>query len=106
MSDPKYQVTDLQKIDAKTLGITWQDGLQRFIPVRQLRLKCPCAKCVDEMTGKILLVSQLVPIDVHPVKIEPVGLYALKVFWSDGHDTGMYTFKMLRELDLEESESS
>ena len=31
--------------------------------------------------------------------IAPVGRYAYHIVWSDGHDTGIYTLKMLRELE-------
>ena len=39
-----------------------------------------------------------VPADVRPVRIEPVGRYALQITWTDGHDTGLFTFERLREL--------
>jgi DUF971 family protein len=35
---------------------------------------------------------------VHPLKIEPVGRYAIQIDWSDGHSTGIYPFRRLREL--------
>ena len=94
----KYQVEALKQLDDQTLGITWKDGQQCQIAVRQIRLYCPCAQCVDEMTGKVLLKDEQVPADIRPIKIEPVGHYALRFLWSDGHDTGLYTFERLREL--------
>ena len=39
-----------------------------------------------------------VPEDVHPLKLETVGRYALQIDWSDGHSTGIYPFRRLREL--------
>jgi len=39
-----------------------------------------------------------IPLDVHPVKIEPVGRYAIVIHWSDGHNTGIYTWENLYEL--------
>jgi len=39
-----------------------------------------------------------VPADVHPLRIEPVGRYAIQIAWSDGHDTGIYPYRRLREL--------
>jgi len=95
----KYQVETLKQLDKTTLGIRWKDGHQSRLPVRLLRLKCPCAKCVDEMTGKLLLKEGQVPADVRPMKIEAVGHYALRFRWSDGHDTGIYTFETLRALE-------
>jgi DUF971 family protein len=39
-----------------------------------------------------------VPADVAPVRIQPVGRYAIQIDWSDGHETGIYPFRRLREL--------
>ena len=66
--------------------------------VRALRLDCGCAKCIDEWTGAGTLDPDSVPADVHPLKIESVGRYAIQIRWSDGHDTGIYPFRRLREL--------
>ena len=66
--------------------------------VRELRIACPCASCRDEMTGERILDPSKVPEDVFPVNLSSVGNYGLKVRWSDGHDTGIYSFDRLREL--------
>ena len=63
-----------------------------------LRLACCCAQCVDEWTGEGRLDAAAVPQDVHPVRIQPVGRYAIQIQWSDGHDAGIYPFERLREL--------
>ena len=81
-----------------TLRIEWQDGHESRYPVRLLRLKCRCARCVEEMTGRPILKEEEVAPDVRPVKISPVGRYALQFAWSDGHDSGIYTFEHLRAL--------
>ena len=39
-----------------------------------------------------------VPEDVHPVRIQTVGRYAIQIEWSDGHGSGIYPFARLREL--------
>jgi ATP-binding protein involved in chromosome partitioning len=66
-----------------------------FYPARSLRLACPCAGCVEEMTGRPLLDPGMVPADIRPVSLALVGAYGLRVSWSDGHDTGIYTFQKL-----------
>ena len=81
--------------------IRWNDGTEATYPARALRLKCPCAMCVDENTGLRILREPGVPMDVHPVKIEPVGRYAIAIHWSDGHNTGIYTWERLYALIAE-----
>jgi ATP-binding protein involved in chromosome partitioning len=81
-----------------TLRIVWQDGHESLYPVRLVRLACRCAHCIDERTGQPLLRPDSVPADVRPLRINAVGRYALAFAWSDGHDTGIYTFENLREL--------
>lgn len=83
------------------LRIDWKDGRRSLYPVRALRLACRCARCVEEMTGRPLLDETDVPEDVRPVRIHPVGRYGIQIGWSDGHDTGIYTFEYLRSLDPE-----
>ena len=78
------------------LRIEWdQAGHEGFYPSRALRLACPCAACVEEMTGVPLLDPARVPPDIRPVTVGLVGAYGLKVEWSDGHATGIYTFERL-----------
>jgi ATP-binding protein involved in chromosome partitioning len=83
----------------RELAITWRDGLESVYSVRELRLACGCAACVDEWSGEGRLDPDSVPADVRPLRIESVGRYAIQVTWSDGHATGIYTFERLRELD-------
>lgn len=68
-----------------------------FVP-RYLRLLCPCAGCVDEMTGIRTLLADNVDESVYPTAIHYVGRYAIQPVWSDGHSTGIFTFEYLREL--------
>ena len=77
--------------------IEWDTaGHEVLFPARLLRLACPCAACVDEMSGRPLLDAGSVPADVRPVSLALVGAYGLRVQWSDGHGTGIYTFERLR----------
>jgi DUF971 family protein len=76
--------------------IVWDErGHEGFFPARPLRLLCPCAECVEEMSGQPLLDPARVPQDVRPVTLGLVGAYGLRVEWSDGHGTGIYTFDRL-----------
>jgi ATP-binding protein involved in chromosome partitioning len=76
--------------------IEWQgQGHAALFEARPLRLACPCAACVEEMSGRPLLDPATVPADIRPARLSLVGAYGLKVEWSDGHDTGIYTFDHL-----------
>jgi DUF971 family protein len=78
--------------------IKWQDGHESVYPARALRLACPCAGCVDEVTGHVRLIASSIAETVRPLKIDLVGRYAISIQWSDGHNTGIYTFELLRKL--------
>jgi DUF971 family protein len=76
--------------------IEWDTaGHEAWFPARALRLACPCAACVEEMSGRALLDAASIPEDVRPVALALVGAYGLQVQWSDGHGTGIYTFQRL-----------
>ncbi|MGH0038363.1 MAG: DUF971 domain-containing protein [Myxococcota bacterium] len=99
MSDPlRTTPTEITQTGPRELSIHWADGARSVFDVRDLRLACGCAECVDEWTGAERLDPASVPEDVHPVRIESVGRYAIQIFWSDGHETGIYPFARLREL--------
>lgn len=99
MVDPRYQPDQIgPNEDATRLRIVWKDGEFSEYTPRRLRLECPCAGCVDEMTGAKILVPDMVAADVHPTAIHYVGRYALQFMWSDGHSTGIYPFEFLRRL--------
>jgi len=70
-------------------------GHSWLYPARALRLACPCAACMEELSGRALLDPAAVPADVRPQSIALVGAYGLQVRWSDGHDTGIYGFTRL-----------
>jgi ATP-binding protein involved in chromosome partitioning len=81
------------------LIIEWdQQGHVGFFPARALRLACPCAACVEEMSGRPLLDPARVPQDIRPVSVQLVGAYGLRLNWSDGHGTGIYTFEHLQRM--------
>ncbi len=88
----------LVTIEGRDLRIEWPDGQKSHFPGRFLRLECRCAYCSDELTGKNILREDQVPEDVSPLGIDPVGRYGIRIRWSDGHATGIYTFERLRQL--------
>ena len=92
------KVKEIYQIDERTLGITWTDDQESKFDVVELRRKCPCASCVDEQTGKRILKPEMVKETVRPEQIRSVGRYALNIIFTDGHSTGIYTYKMLRKM--------
>ena len=84
--------------DATGLLLGWGDGRSQRLGLRDLRIACRCAKCRDEVTGKPLLDPATIPPDIAVTRIWSVGNYAFAAAFSDGHDTGIYTFKQLHGL--------
>ena len=84
--------------DRTTLSVLWEDGRYDDLDVRDLRLACRCAACIEEMSGRPLLDPATIAADVAPRSITSVGNYAINIAWSDGHSTGIYAFGYLRGL--------
>jgi DUF971 family protein len=87
--------------DILCLEIGWSATDLVQLPYRFLRGRCPCANCVNEMTGVRTFHVEQAATDVKPVQLEYAGNYALKIFWSDGHSTGLYAWGYLSELCAE-----
>ena len=80
------------------LHMVFSDDHVSVFPALYLRGYCPCARCQGHSGGDpgwqtINRRTQIVVDDV-----QPVGNYALTITWGDGHDTGIYSFKKLREM--------
>ena len=101
MSSSPPRPTALSKEGDDRLVIAWSDGHRSVHPWAHLRAQCPCAGCREERTQppdpfRVLKPSELVPL--RPTAITPVGYYAYRITWSDGHDAGLYTLEHLRQL--------
>jgi DUF971 family protein len=79
---------------ARRIVLTWDDGHVSVFPLDYLRSWCPCAGC----QGHAPTASYLGLVDQSLTQISAVGNYALTPSWADGHDTGIYSFRMLRQL--------
>ncbi|GAB4137346.1 MAG: DUF971 domain-containing protein [Planctomycetaceae bacterium] len=108
MSDPQpgtqsFSPTALQGT-AESLTVTWNDGREDCLPWKLLRDACPCATCRDERTKPAPqpeLLPVLSPAEAAPLRVQamhPVGNYAYGIHFSDGHNSGIYTFELLRAL--------
>jgi DUF971 family protein len=90
--------TDIRAHRAEgVLAIGWSDRRVE-LPFRLVRAECQCAQCVNEWTGERMLDPASVPPDVSAEKLDLVGGYAVRIHWSDGHSSGLYTWKQLRAL--------
>lgn len=84
------------------LAIRWRDGLETYVELETLRRACPCAGCKGEPDA----LGNVPQMHVHydPKKsftltsYVMVGGYAFQPTWADGHQTGLYTFGLLKQL--------
>jgi DUF971 family protein len=105
MVDLNIRVRELSQISGRELAIEWTDGRRDIFDVVALRRACPCANCIDEWTGEKRLKPESIPDTLRPIKIESVGSYAMQIWFADGHNTGIYTFSLLRNLARKMAES-
>ena len=87
----------IEESDSK-LSIKWSDDTETHYDAVELRRNCPCASCVNEWTGQKMLKDENIPEDLSISSTSIVGRYALNFHFSDGHDTGIFSFEMLRKL--------
>lgn len=79
---------------ARRVVITWADGHASAYGLDYLRSWCPCASC----QGHAAKARYLDLGGQELAHVEAVGNYALAFSWKDGHDTGIYSFRLLRGL--------
>ena len=89
---------------AGVLRIAWHDGLEVAVPYRVVRASCGCARCVDEVTGQRLVFIDDIDPNVIANELQAVGAYAIRILWSDGHSTGLFTWPQLRALSEDASD--
>lgn len=89
---------DIRPVGERELLITWEDEHRSLYSHVYLRSLCPCAQCVDEWTGKRTVRPEQISPSLGIAQWEPVGRYAVRFKWSDGHQTGIYSFDYLRKI--------
>lgn len=85
-------------LHGSALSVLWEDGKQHDFDLRNLRLACQCALCIEEMSGRPLLDPSSVLINIAPRTISSVGNYAIAINWNDGHSSGIYSYTQLRAM--------
>ncbi|MEO0466898.1 MAG: DUF971 domain-containing protein [Pseudomonadota bacterium] len=84
---------------AQTLAIEFTDGSSRAVGFKHLRENSPSAAVRGHGAGPAPPQAP-VPDDISVLRAEPVGRYAVRIVFSDGHDSGLYTWDLLSELAL------
>lgn len=87
----------VEESDSK-ISIKWSDDSETSYSAPELRRSCPCATCVNEWTGEKMLQNESIPNDLTFNHTSIVGRYALNFHFSDGHDTGIFSFAYLKKL--------
>lgn len=77
------------------LDITWDDGGTTRFALAYLRGWCPCAHCQGHFAAKMVFQQGK---DATLRHVEPVGGYAMRLHWGDGHQSGIYAFEYLRRI--------
>jgi len=95
----KAEPTQIVYESDRELTVAWSDGTESRLQAAQLRRSCPCAGCINEWTGEKILDEKKIPDDLTFDAPEIVGRYALTFRFSDGHDTGIFSFEYLRKLN-------
>ncbi|MEM9054236.1 MAG: DUF971 domain-containing protein [Pseudomonadota bacterium] len=79
------------------LAIAYDDGAEFEIDYPTLRLNSPSAEVQGHGAGP-KPPAPIIPDDLTVLKADPVGRYAVRIHFSDGHSSGLYTWAWLREL--------
>jgi DUF971 family protein len=94
-TDPKNIEVSL----SSGVQIDWKDGHHSDYALQFLRDHCPCATCTNAHgtsppapATQFQMYKKVLKLD----GVEPVGRYALRFLWNDGHNTGIYSFEHLR----------
>ena len=89
--------TEIRRLGTQSVRIVWSDGHESELANGYLRDHCPCAVCRERPERTLpLAVGQ--GRELYPVQLGVVGRYAINIEWSDGHNTGIYSYETLREL--------
>jgi len=105
VADPKTVRVNLST--GTGVDIEWKDGHTSHYSFPYLRDACPCALCDDERGKSGRLPGEppkpkqgelpMFKAAARPDSAEPIGKYAIKFHWSDGHDLGIYSWTFLRD---------
>jgi DUF971 family protein len=84
----------------RVLEVQFDDGSNFRLPAEYLRVESPSAEVQGHGPGQKQLVAGCARVGI--VRLEPVGHYAVRIVFDDGHDTGIFSWRYLRELGREQ----
>ena len=93
MDDPAPAPTDIEINRERSVTLTWPDHHVSRFALPDLRAACPCAFCRNRRDSGTAV---LAPADIRVEAAELVGNWGLQIHWSDGHETGIYPWSLLR----------
>jgi len=96
MTDAPINIRALQ--GEQVLELTWDGQPPVRLPYRALRGECPCAVCRNEWTGELMFDPSTIRPDIKLEGMEPIGSYAVRLSWNDGHSSGLYTWEALDRI--------
>jgi DUF971 family protein len=102
-SDQNQAVEIMLRTRSRVLEVAFDDGARFRLPFEYLRVHSPSAEVKGHGPGQEVLVTGKQDVGIRAV--EPVGQYAVKLVFDDGHDSGLYTWKYLRELGEKQDEN-
>lgn len=109
LRDIQMTPKQIKVADKENLLIRWEDDSETILNLKYMRDECPCASCKGET---ILLRTyrppklQMYSPDMYKIKnIEIVGGYAIQITWKDGHNTGIYSWEYIRQLEAGQTDS-
>jgi DUF971 family protein len=88
---------------SRVLEVVYEDGARYLLPFEYLRVHSPSAEVKGHGPGQEVLVLGKQNVGIKAV--EQIGQYAVKLVFDDGHDTGLYSWKYLRELGEKQTEN-
>jgi DUF971 family protein len=95
--DPQITATEITlRTRSRVLAVAFADGSRFELPFEYLRVHSPSAEVQGHGGGQAVLV--LGKRDVVVRAVEPIGQYAVRLVFDDGHDSGLYTWRYLHEL--------
>ncbi len=103
MPDPAFDPEHIAISRSAGVKIDWKDSHHSEYQLQYLRDNCPCAQCAGSHGNPPAPKSTGSPFQMYAprlkmVQVEPVGNYALRIVWNDGHSTGLYSFEHFRSI--------